>query len=132
MSSLTTFRALCPALANVDDDTVTTFLGASSAQLNTSAFGNVWSYAVIYHAAHELVMAGYQEDGSASLAGPSVAGGVTQRRAGDVSESYGGPSSLATVTQGDAYFHATAYGRKFLQLRDSRPAAIAALVDVNA
>lgn len=132
-SFLTTFRALVPTLANVVDATVEEFLAASTVQLNQAAFGNVWTYAVVYHAAHEmLATGGYGQAGTASLAQPSAAGGVTSRRAGDVSENYGGPSAMQSVTQGDAYYHRTAFGVKFLALRDSRPASIAGLVDVNA
>lgn len=98
------------------DARIDAFLEIAALQMDSGKWGNVYTLAVAYLAAHLLTESA--DDGGASA---TLAGALTAKHAGDLSESYATPSG-GTVTRDDALLSTTKYGRAFCRLRNSRAA----------
>lgn len=105
MTALEIFRAVAPEFASVSDSDVNTLLTLAAARLNPTVWGDLYTQATAYLAAHVRALA----ERTGGAAGP-----VTSRRAGEVSESYG-------FSGGSSYYAATSYGQQFDELRKSLP-----------
>lgn len=119
-------RILVPEFAAVGDfpdATVDVFLDVAAQQHNAASFGATFQTAMIYFAAHLLALAYPAGVGSAIGAGAG-AGAITSKKAGDLSVGYGAASGgvAGGVTLGDADLMTTAYGRRYLSIRNSRSA----------
>lgn len=98
------------------DSRAATFLALAEQCHTATAWGEVYTQAMSYFAAHMLTTAPATGGSDAAPGGP-----VTSKKAGDVAVSYGSPGG-APMTSGDADLMTTAYGRRYLQLRESRAA----------
>ena len=105
------------------------FLELAALSLTASEWGAVYAHAVCLLAAHMATLAPESADDSADGAG--VAGPVTAKSAGDVSESYGNATAgVAGVTISSAALARTKYGLEFLRLRGSRAARTPRVITV--
>jgi hypothetical protein len=89
-------------------------------QMAPSVWGTVYQMAVCYLAAHMATLAPLDVDDAADAAG--VAGPVTARSTGELSESYGATTAVSTGsrTAEEADLSTTVYGRRYLALRATR------------
>lgn len=129
-TTLETFRSLIGEYTSVSDATVEAYLNSAALQLEPLSWGDMLTLGLVYHAAHEMKMLGVQEDGTYSGEETDAAGPATSKRAGDVAVSYG-KGGKPSGDQSVEWYRSTRYGQKFLQLRGSRVASHAHLVDVN-
>jgi hypothetical protein len=114
-TSLETFRALIPEFAAQPDATVEVYLTLAVAAHNTTVWGNVYVFAMIYYAAHAMAL----DPTIGSAGGSATAGALTSQKDGDLSRGYGSAGSTAS-TLGDAWLARTTYGQQYLQLRGTR------------
>lgn len=105
MTALEMFRIVAPEFASVSDGDVSDLITVATSQMNANLFGDLYTIAAVYLAAHAKSVA----DRTSGVAGP-----LTSRRAGEVQESYG-----ASVKSGASAYESTAYGQQFLQIRRS-------------
>jgi hypothetical protein len=115
-SVLALFRALAPEFSATADATVEALIDIRILSINSTAFGARTSEAVALLVAHELTM---QARAAASSTGALGVGALTSVRAGDLSLSYGAPSSVSLSHEDDA-LRQTHHGLAYLAIRDSR------------
>lgn len=118
----------CPALYGLGSGVYTYWLDDSSNQLNTGVSYKDWgsqnirNLAVALLAAHNWQIgpgAAVDVGGTSSTALP---GAVTAQTTGAESVSYGNPGvSSVKISSSDLSLTSTVYGRKFLELRKTRP-----------
>lgn len=122
-SSLVLFRTLIPAYASVADATVEAFITQATTRLTAAAWGSVYTEAVVYAAAHLIAT-------TPGLGVPTGAapGQVTSRSVDGISQSY---SAARVADEADEDWVSTVYGRRFLQLRRSRPGRLPSFVRVG-
>lgn len=106
-STLDLFKEMVPETAGVVDDLLETFITIATSRNSPSVFGPLYRIAVVWFAAHLLIVS--QRRGG-------NAGPLTGRRAGEVSENYGG-------VQSHIPYNDTSYGRLYKDLLDSRAAS---------
>ena len=125
MTSTEVLTAIAPEVAaRVDADT---WLVLAAGQLYSVAWGANYTLGVCYLAAHMATLAPLDVDEAA--AGAVVAGPITSKGAGDLSESYGSATSgVSGITTGDAALMLTKYGREFIRLRNTRAARTATVI----
>lgn len=119
-ASLDLFRTLIPAYASVPDATVEAFITQAATRFTASAWGAVYVEAVVYVAAH--LIATTPGLGVAVGAAP---GQVTGRSVDGVSQSY---AAARVADEADEDWASTVYGRRYLQLRRSRPSRLPSFV----
>jgi hypothetical protein len=111
--SLALFRALVDEFSAVADATVEIFIAQAALRMDSGIWGNVYSQANVYLAAHMMKLSPSYGGGS------SAAGGaLTSQRDGDLARNYAAPPTTSSLS--DAYLLRTAYGAEFLYLRNSR------------
>jgi hypothetical protein len=114
MSTLAAFRERIPEFVSVPDAFVEVALAEAIATQTATGWGNAYSYAMIYLAAHSIALDPTYGSGVSVSGGP-----VTSKRAGDLAESYGAMQA-ANLSVGDQDLALTSYGRAYLRLRNSR------------
>jgi hypothetical protein len=123
MSARERLRIFAPEFSAVADATVDEFLAASARAHTSARWGNAYTDALVWHAAHTMKTLGFGSGDSTSVS-PGTSGPVTSRSAGDLSVSYGTISqSGAGANNVDADFLTTVYGRRYLDLK-ARLAAV--------
>ena len=114
-------QELFPALTSVSDALLLPWATKAIANLDVTAFGDMYLYALCYATAHE-----YQLFKDAVTFGASASGPVQSKRAGNVGITFVGSSVSADSPA--AYWSQTVYGRAFLALRKERAASHAFIV----
>lgn len=110
------------------DSRKTMALDLATARLPAIQWGEMWTPAVALLALHILAVSPETASGSSSSGG-AVAGPVTSRTAGGLSESYGSSSStVAGLTAADADLMRSTYGQQYLAMRATRAAGRARVV----
>lgn len=106
----------------VSNDTVTLWLGIAVSRHTASEWGQMYSYALCWWAAHRIATQPDYTGPGAVNAG--AAGPLTSQRDGDLSRTYAQPGSSGGVTDGsDADYQRTSWGRLYLDTRNSRAAS---------
>ena len=103
--------------ARADADT---WISLAGLQMSATVWGNAYQMGVCYLAAHMATLSPLDEDDAADVA--RDAGPVTARSTGELSESYGASTAIATGsrTAEEADLSTTVYGRRYLALRATR------------
>lgn len=105
-TSLDRYRVLIPAHSGVDDAVVTAELSAAALTTNASAWGTLYTDAMVFLAAHHVQTFHVDES--------SVTGQVVvQQRDGDLSRTY----ANAAMGDGEDDLRTTKYGLRYLRLR---------------
>lgn len=124
-------------MAAVPDVTVEVYLAQSATEHTAGSWGVQFATACVLYAAHRMKAFGYPgaaTSATAASAASGLAGAVSSRKAGDVSEGYGGGGlGTAAVVGGklpaaDADLLTTSYGRWYLKIRDTRSVCHAGIV----
>lgn len=101
------FKEMVPETTGVPDELLETFITIATARNSPGVFGPLYRVAVIWFAAHLLLV---------SQTRGGMAGPLSGRRAGEVSENFGS-------VQNHIPFNDTSYGRLYKDLLDSRAAS---------
>lgn len=108
-----------PGLAS--DSRKTMALDGALNRLPAAQWGGVWDQAVALLALH-MIASSPSAASDATGGSTGVAGPVTGRSAGGLSESYGAVGGASAATLADAELMRTTYGQQYLSLRASRVA----------
>jgi len=92
------------------DETVSTFIEQAAVRLDKSFYGQMYTQAVVYMAAHLMKLTANARDGI------SVVGPITSMKTGRLSVSSAGP-----IGGGDDALSTTTYGQELKAIKDSRP-----------
>lgn len=98
---------MIPEAKLADDELLEVFIEIATRRNSPRVFGSLYRIAVIYHAAHMLILTQTRK---------GYAGPVIGRRAGEVAENFGNVNN-------HIQWNDTAYGRLYKELLDSRPAS---------
>lgn len=112
------------------DARIAVFTDLAAQALTPSAWGAVYAQALALMVCHMLTI--YPPDVDADTSAVDAAGPATSKTTGDVSITYGASAVTVEVDQEDAELMRTAYGRRFLALRNARPGATARLIQPGA
>lgn len=125
MSSLTSFKTRFAGLAaRADDERINELLADAASECSARVWGTYWLRAVLYLAAHMLVMELAQEEALATagaIGGVAIgAGGAASMTTGRESISFAGPrlAGRADMSLSDAVLAGTSYGQEYLRLRE--------------
>lgn len=119
------YRTLVPAHSGVADDTVDTFLELATRRHTVGAWGMVYPEAMVWWAAHQIETL---PGSGASGPGASEVGQLTSQTDGDLSRSYAAPVVTGNL---DDDLRSTWYGRKYLDLRQTRAASAPTVAGVG-
>ena len=125
-TSLETLAAIDPRFV-VDETRASTFLTIAGSRLSSDAFGTSYVEACAWLAAHLMTVAALDDGAEASSLG-----GVSERKAGDLSVKYAASSSSSSsVPEGDQSLVTTRYGREFIALRNTCPDSVANVIAIG-
>lgn len=124
-TSLETLEAIAPHLV-ADETRASTFLTMAANRLSSDAFGDFYVEACAWLAAHLMTVAALDDGAEASSLG-----GVSERKAGDLSIKFAASSSSSSIPEGDQSLVSTRYGREFIALRNSCPDSVANVIAVG-
>jgi hypothetical protein len=118
---------LAPGHVALADATIEQFLTLSAQQHAPVAWGNVFTQAMVWHAAHTIDVIVSSAGGAASLSpGGSASGTVSSLKTGDEAVGFGAASTgsgpASSISAADAQYLRTPYGQRYLQLRNTRSA----------
>ena len=109
MITPTDFKTRFPEFNDIDDARIQLFLDDAALEISKTVWGKLYDKGVLYLTAHELSMATATKSGKT--------GGLkseTSKSVGNVSVSYG---SL-NYNEYDNYYTTTAYGKKFIDMKN--------------
>jgi len=117
-----------PEFAALDDADATLEAAVDLAVIahSSTPWGAVYVHAMAFYAAHLLKTTFADDDGEGALA----AGGVTSKKARDLSEGYGAAAS-GSDTLSDRILSTTRYGRQYVALKRTRAAGRAGIVSIG-
>jgi len=111
------FIARFPAFSSIAETEVTAIIAESVALLSVSAWGEMFSNGVMYDAAHNLAM-DHVLNSELNGGQQAAAGPVTSSSAAGISISFDSPK-YNEKNASDSWYSKTAYGQKFMRLRNT-------------